>query len=512
MPNLNISNLNQGDSQEDIIRKVNNNFDSIVSNGGGPQGIRGKTGPQGPVGAVGPKGDPGQQGTRGTKWFIQSTEPLGGVSDPIVIGDYWADPLQDNKIFQYSSSGWVDTGETLKAQESFKLVEGISGPTGNKDAIVFSTPFPDKTTMVLSDSISTTTTANPTYSKLLISTNGANDYPLVEFAKTNASGIGTPADYNRHPQFRWLTPVGTTYDLLFTVPQDSLTLQSGGSLDLLSTNGDLNITSAGSTTFTSDATMKFQSTNGSIFGEANVFTVNSSNLFISTGSLQTNCPVTVTSPSNNYVMEIINTNTSNSAGGLFVDVYTTSTTTYLMDFKISGTRYFGVRADGRIEGSKMIQGTSTFTGNSGNSYGSAGGGGGTNNQWLIGYTRANNGNFLEATFVPGSGSFAYLVFNAAGLTDSWGTYLNPNTAMQLRIVYPGGSAQKINGLYVVKSGSANGQTPGSSATSGPHIYDSVAFSAGAVYADLVLYRGTTSSDLSIFYNNDLGDAGIISVT
>jgi hypothetical protein len=507
MPNLNISNLNQGDSQEDIIRKVNNNFDSIVSNGGGPQGIRGKTGPQGPVGAAGPKGDPGQQGTRGTKWFIQSTEPLGGVSDPIIVGDYWADPLQDNKIFQYSSSGWVDTGETLKAQESFKLVEGISGPTGNKDAIVFSTPFPDKTTMVLSDSISTTTTANPTYSKLLISTNGANDYPLVEFAKTNASGIGTPADYNRHPQFRWLTPVGTTYDLLFTVPQDSLTLQSGGSLDLLSTNGDLNITSAGSTTFTSGSIMKFQSTNGSIFGEASVFTVNSSNLYIGLGNLVTNCPVTVNAPSNNYVMEIINTSTGTVGGGLFVDVYTTSTTSYLLDLKVSGTRYFGVRADGRIEGSKMIQGTSTFTGNSGNAYGSAGGGG-TNNQWLIGYTRANNGNFLQVDLNPGTGSVAYLVFNAAGLTDSWGDYLNPDTAMQLRIVYPGTGAQKINGLYVVKSGSVSGQNPGASGIN----FDSVAFSSGAVYVDLVLYRGTTSSDLSIFYNNDQGDAGIISVT
>ena len=62
MPNLTIINLNIGDTQEDLINKINQNFDSIVSNGGGPQGADGKQGDQGPVGPEGPIGDTGVPG------------------------------------------------------------------------------------------------------------------------------------------------------------------------------------------------------------------------------------------------------------------------------------------------------------------------------------------------------------------------------------------------------------------------------------------------------------------
>ena len=65
MPNLNILNLNSGDTQEDIREKINANFDSLVLNGGGPQGQQGEPGSQGPVGPAGAKGDAGQQGITG---------------------------------------------------------------------------------------------------------------------------------------------------------------------------------------------------------------------------------------------------------------------------------------------------------------------------------------------------------------------------------------------------------------------------------------------------------------
>ena len=175
MPTLNIQSLNLGDTQEVIIDKVNNNFDAIVANGGGPQGRQGDQGDQGPIGQAGPKGDPGQEGTRGTRWFVQNTQPTGGVNDPILVGDYWVQTLSNNSIFIYTDAGWIDTGFNMKASEVFELVSGISGPTGNKNAIVISSPFPQLNTVVLSDSVPTTSTANPTYSKLLISTNGTKD-------------------------------------------------------------------------------------------------------------------------------------------------------------------------------------------------------------------------------------------------------------------------------------------------------------------------------------------------
>jgi len=217
MPQLNILNLNQGDTQADIRNKVNLNFDSLVANGGGPQGVQGQQGQQGPVGQAGPQGDPGQQGTRGTKWFVQATGPTGGTGDPILVGDYWVDTFNNNLIYQFQSTGWIPTGNSLQSTGVFTILPGISGPVSGMDAIVLNTPFPDLDTLVLSDAVSTTSTANPSNSKLLISTDSANDFPLLEFAKTNAAGIGTPADYNRHPQFKWLNPSNliTIYFFLF---------------------------------------------------------------------------------------------------------------------------------------------------------------------------------------------------------------------------------------------------------------------------------------------------------
>ena len=96
MPSLNILNLNSGDTQEDIRNKINSNFDSLVANGGGPQGQQGEPGPQGPIGLAGPKGDSGQQGTRGTTWSVQATAPLGGSGNPVLTGDYWVNTSNNN--------------------------------------------------------------------------------------------------------------------------------------------------------------------------------------------------------------------------------------------------------------------------------------------------------------------------------------------------------------------------------------------------------------------------------
>jgi hypothetical protein len=98
MPTLTILSLNAGDTQQDIINKINANFDSLVLNGGGPQGQQGDQGEPGSIGSAGPKGDPGQQGTRGNRWFVQASQPLGGTTNPILNGDYWVDTITNNVI------------------------------------------------------------------------------------------------------------------------------------------------------------------------------------------------------------------------------------------------------------------------------------------------------------------------------------------------------------------------------------------------------------------------------
>jgi hypothetical protein len=114
MPNLTIINLNPGDTQEDLINKINQNFDSIVSNGGGPQGADGKQGDQGPVGPEGPIGDAGVPGERGTRWFLSNSTsgPAGGTApnSEILIGDYWVKTSTSAKrslLFMRQGGGFI---------------------------------------------------------------------------------------------------------------------------------------------------------------------------------------------------------------------------------------------------------------------------------------------------------------------------------------------------------------------------------------------------------------------
>jgi hypothetical protein len=190
MPNLTIINLNPGDTQEDLINKINQNFDSIVANGGGPQGADGKQGDQGPVGKEGPIGDTGVPGERGTRWFISNSSPApqGGTApnSEILIGDYWVNTTSsaNKEVYIYATGGWISTGQSLQAQDVFTTLTGITGPTSPlRNAIVQSSSTPGNNTFVLSDSFVTTANANPTYSKFLIATNSNNGFPLLEFGK-----------------------------------------------------------------------------------------------------------------------------------------------------------------------------------------------------------------------------------------------------------------------------------------------------------------------------------------
>jgi hypothetical protein len=356
MPNLNIKALNAGDTQESIREKINSNFDSIVAAGGGPQGQQGQQGDQGPIGPAGPKGDPGQEGLRGTKWFVQGAEPTGGASDPIRVGDYWVQTLVNNSIFEYTSSGWVDTGQNLKASEVFEVVAGISGPTGSKDAIVISSPFPELNTLVISDSAPATSTVNPTYAKFLISSNGNNDYPIMEFSKTNVSGIGTPSDYNRHPQFRWIDPSGSNYDLLFSVPQDDFQVTSGGSMLLQSTSSTLNISGNGGLNITSGSQMTFTSTGAMSFNSGtSLMTFSSQKFNLSSSLFALSVPMTISGVTTQS--PLLSLLSSGSGDTLKVQSTSSSSSYHLLRLISAGTDRFSVRNDGKVRFQRQVNAT-----------------------------------------------------------------------------------------------------------------------------------------------------------
>ena len=490
MPTLTILSLNAGDTQQDIINKINANFDSLVLNGGGPQGQQGDHGEQGPIGSAGPKGDPGQQGTRGNRWFVQASQPLGGTTNPILDGDYWVNTITNNEIFEYGPSGWVSTGTDLQSTEVFKTLVGISGPVGTKNAIVLNTPFPELNTFVLSDAVSLAPTANPTYSKFLIATNSTNDYPILEFAKSNAPGAGTPADYNRHPQFRWLSPSATNYNLLFSVPQDQLEIKSGSSLTLrstasslsLSANTALSLTSGTSMTVTSGGPMTFNS-------GSSVMTFSSQRFSLTSTALNFSVPLTVSGTTPGYVMTF--RNQSSSGGGLSVSLSSASSSNFLATFVSAGTSRFSVRGDGKVFMNQTGSAISTVTGTYDINTTVLGL---STYFWYLGTNRITTGNTVIMNI--GTSNYRGISFPMNTATNSWTAYLANYESIQFRVI----SSSSTNKIQVISYHTGGPPTTGSSIYLG---------SAGAQYIDFTIIRKSSQSDYKIYYSTCEGLCGTL---
>lgn len=499
MPNLNIKALNAGDTQESIREKINSNFDSIVAAGGGPQGQQGQQGDQGPIGPAGPKGDPGQEGLRGTKWFVQGAEPTGGASDPIRVGDYWVQTLVNNSIFEYTSSGWVDTGQNLKASEVFEVVAGISGPTGSKNAIVISSPFPELNTLVISDSAPATSTVNPTYAKFLISSNGNNDYPIMEFSKTNVSGIGTPSDYNRHPQFRWIDPSGSNYDLLFSVPQDDFQVTSGGSMLLQSTSSTLNISGNGGLNITSGSQMTFTSTGAMSFNSGtSLMTFSSQKFNLSSSLFALSVPMTITGVTTQS--PLLSLLSSGSGDTLKVQSTSTSASYHLLRLLSAGTERFSVRNDGKVRFQRQVNATNNTISSSASfsiNISSI-----LYESWFYGPASATVGSVATYEFGPGnvmyanwttSGKRILGVPNTSGNANAWRTYLSNNESITLH--YYAVSGKEFNGIT-----SQNGSPPTSAG-------NYTLFSTAASYVQVtVLMVGSTPK---CYYSTCAGECGTL---
>jgi len=499
MPNLNIKALNAGDTQESIREKVNSNFDSIVAAGGGPQGQQGQQGDQGPIGPAGPKGDPGQEGLRGTKWFVQGAEPTGGASDPIRVSDYWVQTLVNNSIFEYTSSGWVDTGQNLKASEVFEVVAGISGPTGSKDAIVISSPFPELNTLVISDSAPATSTVNPTYAKFLISSNGNNDYPIMEFSKTNVSGIGTPSDYNRHPQFRWIDPSGTNYDLLFSVPQDDFRVTSGGSMLLQSTSSTLNISGNGGLNITSGSQMTFTSTGAMSFNSGtSLMTFSSQKFNLSSSLFALSVPMTISGVTTQS--PLLSLLSSGSGDTLKVQSTSSSSSYYLLRLLSASTERFSVRNDGKVTFQRQVNATNNNTSSTA-SYSPTTGGLSAWEFWIHGPESGTQSGFPVYDFGPGNNIYAnwttsknrgILINNVTiGYTiENWSTWLSNNESITLN--YYAASGKSFDGIT-----SFSGAAPISVST----------FSTSASYVQVTIMK--VGSTPKCYWSTCAGECGVL---
>jgi hypothetical protein len=480
MPNLTIINLNPGDTQEVLVNKINQNFGSIVANGGGPQGQEGPQGDQGPIGPIGPKGDQGVPGTRGTRWFVSLTEPLGGTAGVgIIYGDYWVNSSSDNEVYVYATGGWVTTGDYLQALDVFTTLTGIVGPGAvtTKNAIVQSSATPGSNTFVFSDDASSTASANPTYSKFLISTNASDGFPILEFGKSNAPNIGQPSDYNRHPFFQWKNPSGTDYGLRFIVPGDLLDIISGGNLNIQSTSGNVNfsgvnttLTATNSITFTSAGTFNINAGSSNLLISSNQFSLSPSSAFFGV-------PVSVSGAfGGSYMYSFAN---SSTGGGIYVNlVGTPSSSRYLANFAVSGTSKFYVRSDGKVKFDKTNFAYSTYTATTA-TYSIS-----SKNYYIIGSNVLTNGNRVVVNLTAGASGIGVgipLNSGSTGLSD----YLAVGESISMSIF---SSSSSSSGWISGISYSTNGTTSAGNST----------FTATPVVNVTVLKTG--SSNFLVYYD------------
>jgi hypothetical protein len=192
----------QGDSKKEIDKKINYNFDQILSFAVGPNGHIGAKGPTGFPGPAGKRGLSGGAGARASLWFNQLTQPSASIS---LQGDLWVDestPASDVKILGPTGT-WTNTGYSLFSSDYFKSYSGISGPAGvtDKFAIAFNNsgilnPYNElDTSLVISDKTLNSTNSNPNRSKLLISTEDQILNPVFSFIKSTSVTSSVPSFY-----------------------------------------------------------------------------------------------------------------------------------------------------------------------------------------------------------------------------------------------------------------------------------------------------------------------------
>ena len=239
MADFNTKYILPGDDKDTIINKINHNFYQVFSNGVGERGPIGNVGVTGLRGQVGRDGIPGATGERAAEWFFATTEPLSNSSED---GDIWIDvgATGGQKVYVHTSGSWVYSGQTLLSSGVFATITGISGP-GNSTSnnAIYINNNPGDSDFILSDAVGATSSMNPNFSKVMLSTDTSetSEFPIVGFAKTFLTQ--SPGNI---VSFRW-EQTGSSYDHAWTSPSE-IRLQSGLSSEYSATGGTMSISTS----------------------------------------------------------------------------------------------------------------------------------------------------------------------------------------------------------------------------------------------------------------------------
>lgn len=115
MSQLNLTQILGSDNLSTLVDKVNYNFDQIILNGGGPQGLQGIIGPPGLPGVQGDVGDTGPTGSDGTYLYVDQVAPTvypfgtGGEPLPRIRDVYMETNPTSISIYQLQVTGGTGT-------------------------------------------------------------------------------------------------------------------------------------------------------------------------------------------------------------------------------------------------------------------------------------------------------------------------------------------------------------------------------------------------------------------
>jgi len=497
MPVTNIQSLNYGDSQSQIIDKINYNFDEIVEAHGGTQGITGPTGDVGPIGSRGPIGFTGGTGVRGTRWFVDLVQPS-GTFNTVSEGDFWID-ASDGRIFIFTESGWTNTGYTLASGGNiFKQEDSYFSSGGTGSAILFDQILPQNYLMIIADKVPESGVLNENLSKFVISTDTTvNDSPVLEFSKSNVES-GDISDYSQHPIFRWKNFDPLNNSLVLEIPGGSFVIGSSGGFQ--STFDFLTVQTPSATSISYGATSGsgIFSTGGFELNTSGQFKFRSSFFNVTGGSGYISAPVNLTASLTPTTPSIF-TFSGGTAGfrtSRSGDSFNTlSNSVYALSLESSSDREFFINTKGKIRTKKAETSisyasttpgaTSTVSSNLVNWY-------------LISRTSTpvassvlQSGNTIVINpVIPTSSYVGIGVYSAADY--SWGTTggLEPGQSIDINVHYSPNTTQRgfSEGFRYIGKGATSGD-----------VSNVITLPFAATNVDFTLARGVTSSNMTVFY-------------
>ena len=362
-----------GDSSSEIKRKINYNFDQILSFAVGPNGHQGPKGSAGYDGPSGRRGISGATGLRGTVWYKSNGGPTS--ANPF---DLWIDSsTSDYKVNTLGTGGaWAYSGYSLFTSAYLFAYDYIIGPLGitDKYAVGIKTGLTaSNTSLVIADDYTSIAGINPNRSKLLVSTEDQTTRPILTFSKTGATSTGVPGFYWRtagsSASLRYYSTGNFEISALSGITIDSYTARSilyGGYAEISSVQ-DVTVGGTGDFYLYSNTTI----------GVGGNLSINSSNLKLSSSRLLSEIPIKIQTtkyaPSGQMVFDATKntpSGTSTSTAGISILASSTQDSAFeFFDFK--NAPIFSAKPRGSVSSGKHIQ--TTFGSTGGQAAGATGG-------------------------------------------------------------------------------------------------------------------------------------------